>query len=119
MARLFAAATSRSLSPAQIAAAAAAGEGEAVRAMAQYESRLARGLAHVVNIVDPDVIVLAGGLSNIRRLYHSLPQLLTDYVFADGFTTPIVPARFGDSSGVRGAALLWSESGGDHLRSPR
>lgn len=70
-------------------------------------SRLARGLASVINIIDPDVIVLGGGLSNIKTLYEDLPDLLSQFVFSDSVVTPVVPARFGDSSGVRGAAWLW------------
>lgn len=74
-----------------------------------YEDRLARALALVVNILDPDVIVIGGGISNISRLYESLPRRLQDYVFSDSFDTMILPPKHGDSSGVRGAAWLWSE----------
>lgn len=77
--------------------------------LSRYEDRLARALAMVINILDPDVIVLGGGISNIERLYKSLPLRLQDYVFSDSCDTPIVPPRHGDSSGVRGAAWLWSE----------
>ena len=72
-----------------------------------YEDRLARGLAHVINILDPDTIVLGGGLSNIERLYRNVPTLIQHYVFSDGVETPVVRAAHGDSSGVRGAAWLW------------
>ena len=75
----------------------------------RYEDRLARALAMVINILDPDVIVLGGGISNIERLYQSLPCRLREYVFSDSFDTKIVPPKHGDSSGVRGAAWLWSE----------
>jgi fructokinase len=75
--------------------------------MARYEDRLARALAVVVNVLDPEVIVLGGGLSNIDRLYRELPPLLPKHVFSDHTTTPIVKAKHGDSSGVRGAAWLW------------
>ncbi len=75
-------------------------------AMARYEDRLARALAGVVNVLDPDVIVLGGGLSNIDRIYEHLPALLERYVFSDRTETPILRARYGDSSGVRGAAML-------------
>jgi fructokinase len=74
---------------------------------ARYEDRLARGLAMIVNILDPDIIVLGGGVSNVERLYANVPALMVRYVFSDTFVTPIVQARHGDSSGVRGAAMLW------------
>lgn len=73
----------------------------------RYEARLARALASVVNLLDPDVIVLGGGLSNVARLYEHVPGLLAEQVFSDVFDTPMVPAQHGDSSGVRGAARLW------------
>ncbi len=76
----------------------------------RYEDRLARALASVINVLDPDVIVIGGGISNIQRLYKSLPHRLRDYVFSDSFDTMIVPPKHGDSSGVRGAAWLWSEA---------
>ncbi len=75
--------------------------------MSGYEDRLARSLAIVVNVLDPDAIVLGGGVSNVERLYASLPSLLERYVFSDSVCTRIVRARYGDSSGVRGAAMLW------------
>jgi len=75
----------------------------------RYEDRMARGLAHVINILDPDVIVLGGGLSNLMRLYVNVPLLWPQYVFTDQIKTPLVPPRHGDSSGVRGAAWLWPE----------
>jgi len=73
----------------------------------RYEDRMARSLATVINILDPDVIVLGGGMSNIERLYKNVPRLLENYVFSDVVKTPILPPKFGDSSGVRGAAWLW------------
>ncbi|HEY7167130.1 MAG TPA: ROK family protein [Candidatus Binatia bacterium] len=73
----------------------------------RYENRLARGLAHVINILDPDIIVLGGGMSNIRQLYQNVPRLWGKYVFSDRVDTKLVPAAHGDSSGVRGAAWLW------------
>ncbi|MFB3114385.1 MAG: ROK family protein, partial [Nitrospirales bacterium] len=73
----------------------------------RYEHRLARGLASVINIFDPEVIVLGGGLSKIERLYHTVPTLWPSWVFSDHVETQLVPPRFGDSSGVRGAAWLW------------
>ncbi|RYU62916.1 ROK family protein [Methylolobus aquaticus] len=72
-----------------------------------YEDRLARALAHVINILDPHAIVLGGGLSNCARLYRSVPLLWERYVFSDRVDTRLVPPRHGDSSGVRGAAWLW------------
>ena len=71
------------------------------------EVRLARGLAMVVNIFDPDRIVLGGGLSNIDRLYATVSPLISRYAFSDGVDTVVTRAAFGDSSGVRGAAWLW------------
>lgn len=91
------------------AAAAAAGEPRAAAALAAYADRLARGLAHVVNLFDPHVIVLGGGLSQLERLYRGVPPLLGRWVFSDRADTPIRPPRFGDDSGVRGAAWLWRE----------
>ncbi len=73
----------------------------------RYEHRLARGLASVINIFDPEVIVLGGGLSNMERIYHTVPTLWPSWVFSDRVETQLVPPRFGDSSGVRGAAWLW------------
>ena len=74
----------------------------------RYERRLAKALAEVINIVDPDVIVLGGGLSNIARLYRSVPQRWGAHVFSDTVYTRLLPNRHGDSSGVRGAAWLWN-----------
>jgi fructokinase len=74
-----------------------------------WEGRLARALAHVINIVDPGVIVVGGGLSRIERLYDGVPRLWTRWVFSDHVATRLVPASFGDASGVRGAAWLWED----------
>ena len=90
-----------------IPARAASGEARAKAALERHADRLARGLAHVVNLLDPDVIVLGGGLSNMQHLYSALPPLVTSYVFSDFVRTPIVANQHGDSSGVRGAAWLW------------
>jgi fructokinase len=90
-----------------IPARAAAGEIKAREALARHSDRLARGLAQVVNLLDPDVIVLGGGLSNMAHLYTGVPPLLRRYVFSDVIATPVVQAKYGDSSGVRGAAWLW------------
>jgi fructokinase len=92
-----------------IVAAAEQGNRAAEAALARYEDRLARALASVVNLIDPEVIVLGGGLSNLQRLYRNLPPLMSQHVFADGLQSRIVPPRFGDSSGVRGAARLWCD----------
>jgi fructokinase len=90
-----------------LAAAAAEGDEVAEAALARFEDRLARGLAMVINIVDPDAIVLGGGLSNLGRLYRTVPRLWPRYVFSDRVDTPLLPPLHGDSSGVRGAAWLW------------
>ena len=73
-----------------------------------YCERLARALAGVINILDPEVIVLGGGVSNIARLYDEVPKLWPRYVFSDRIATRLVPPQHGDSSGVRGAARLWA-----------
>ncbi|MCL6742225.1 fructokinase [Kosakonia sp. R1.Fl] len=78
-------------------------------AISRYELRLAKSLAHVVNILDPDVIVLGGGMSNVERLYQTVPVLLRNWVFGGECETPIRKALHGDSSGVRGAAWLWPQ----------
>ncbi|AGR57536.1 TPA: fructokinase [Salmonella bongori] len=76
-------------------------------ALSRYERRLAKALAHVVNILDPDVIVLGGGMSNVERLYSTVPSLMKSFVFGGECETPVRKAQHGDSSGVRGAAWLW------------
>jgi fructokinase len=76
-------------------------------ALARYEERLARALASVINVLDPDVIVLGGGMSNVARLYTSVPRLWSRYVFSDHVATRLARHAHGDSSGVRGAAWLW------------
>ncbi|GLT23888.1 N-acetylglucosamine kinase [Zoogloea oryzae] len=95
------------LSPAEIVAAAAAGEADCAATLARYADRLARALAGVINLLDPDVIVLGGGLSNIDALYDEVPRRWLPHVFSDGVSTRLVRAAHGDSSGVRGAAWLW------------
>jgi predicted NBD/HSP70 family sugar kinase len=87
-------------------AAADRGEAAALATLDRHADRLARGLAHVINIIDPDVVVLGGGVSNIQRLYTAVPPLLPRYVFSDRVDTRLLPPVFGDSSGVRGAAWL-------------
>jgi fructokinase/N-acetylglucosamine kinase len=94
----------------EIAQLATAGYAPCSATLARYEERLARALAGVINLLDPDVIVLGGGMSNIARLYDTVPKLWRRYVFSDRVDTRLVPPAFGDSSGVRGAARLWNDS---------
>jgi fructokinase len=91
----------------RIIAGAAQGDAACEQTLLEYEDRLARALSHVINILDPDVIVLGGGMSNITRLYQNVPKLWSKYVFSDRVDTRLVQNRHGDSSGVRGAACLW------------
>ena len=95
------------LDAAGISRLAAAGDGPATKCLRVYTDRMARALASVINLIDPDVIVLGGGLSNLDTLYSDVPALWTRYVFSDRVDTRLVRARHGDSSGVRGAARLW------------
>lgn len=91
----------------QVCALAQAGDAAALAALARYEDRLARALAGIINILDPHVIVLGGGLSKVARWYENVPQLWRAHVFSDRVDTKLVPPLHGDSSGVRGAAWLW------------
>ena len=100
-------ATGKALTTQEIVSQFEAGDREAAAAMERFEDRLARGLAQVVNILDPDVIVIGGGASWAAHLYESVPKRLGKYVFGGEADTPVVQAKFGDSSGVRGAAWLW------------
>ena len=100
--------TGMPLDAAAIARQAAAGDPDAAASLTRYEDRLARGLAVVINLLDPDVIVLGGGLGQIERLYANVPRRWGAYVFSDTVATRLVPPRHGDSSGVRGAAWLWA-----------
>jgi len=86
---------------------AAAGDARAAAALARHTDRLARALAHVINLLDPDCILLGGGLSNMEHLYRDVPALWSRWVFSDRVTTPLLRAQHGDSSGVLGAARLW------------
>jgi fructokinase len=86
-----------------------AGDAAAVATVKRFEDRLARGLAHVINVLDPDVLVFGGGLSKTEYLYRDIPQLLPKYVFGGEAATPVLQAKYGDSSGVRGAAWLWPQ----------
>jgi fructokinase len=103
----WAARSALGLNAAAIVEAASAGETAALQALHGYAEQLARSLASVINILDPEVIVLGGGLSNIAALYELVPPLLSRHVFTDQLSTRLLPARHGDSSGVRGAAWLW------------
>ena len=106
MAGEFARVTGRHLDPPAIVAAAAEGDPQAEAALQRYEDRMARALAHVINVLDPHVIVLGGGMSNIDRLYDNVPARWGEYVFSDRVETRLLPPVHGDSSGVRGAAWL-------------
>lgn len=103
----YARASGKSLTGERIVAAAESGEAAAQAAMARHLDRLGRGIAHVVNILDPDVIVLGGGLSRVESLVAALPERIAPHVFSDSFDTPVRASRHGDASGVRGAAWLW------------
>jgi len=107
LARDHAAVAGETLSAIEIAERAEAGDARADATMRRYEDRLARALATVINLIDPHVIVLGGGLGQISRLYRTVPARWGAYVFSDTVATRLVPPRFGDSSGVRGAAWLW------------
>ncbi len=100
-------ATGETLDPAALPGRAKSGDAGAEASLVRYEHRLARSLATVINLLDPGVIVLGGGLGRIARLYERVPLLWGAYVFADAVTTRLVPPVHGDASGVRGAAWLW------------
>jgi fructokinase len=99
--------TARRADAEQVVHAADAGDEDATATLDRYVDRLARGLAHVIDILDPDVIVLGGGVSNVDRLYEEVPPRLGEWVFGGDAITPLRRSAHGDSSGVRGAALLW------------
>lgn len=109
LSREYRAVSGEDLPAVRIAERADAGEGAADTVMSQYEERLARGLAHVINLLDPDAIVAGGGLSNIPRLYENVPRLWPVRVFSDTVTTRLLPPVHGDAGGVRGAAWLWND----------
>jgi fructokinase len=102
--------TGESLASVEIVARAEAGDAGARSTLDRHASRLARGLAHVINIFDPYVIVLGGGLSNLAHLYPELPARIAPYLFAAQPSVTVRPPRWGDASGVRGAAWLWGRS---------
>jgi predicted NBD/HSP70 family sugar kinase len=95
------------LKPVEIVARAGSGDTASLATLARYERCLARALAHVINLIDPDAIVLGGGLSNIERLYVEVPRLWGEYAYLQPQATRLLKAVHGDSSGVRGAAALW------------
>ena len=99
--------TNQELSSPEIIDAARKGNKGALASLERYERRMAKALASVINIIDPDVIVLGGGMSNVERLYTNVPKIWQEYVFSDQVDTKLVAPKFGDSSGVRGAAWLW------------
>jgi fructokinase len=99
--------TGHTLSAEEIVRRATNGDRACEEAVQRYEERMARALASIINVIDPDVIVLGGGMSNVRSLYERVPTLWGPFVFSDRVTTRLVPNRHGDASGVRGAAWLW------------
>lgn len=100
--------TGEDLPAEEIAARAASGDAGCEASLQRYEDRMARGLATIMNVVDPDVIVLGGGMSGLERLYTAVPARWTEYAFSDRVDTRLVPPRHGPASGARGAAWLWS-----------
>ncbi len=106
-ARDFLQRTGREATAADVYELARAGDAQSEEAWQRYERRLARAFASLINVVDPDVIVAGGGVSNVARIYEHVPQLWDTWVFSDRVDTKFVKAKFGDSSGVRGAAWLW------------
>jgi fructokinase len=105
------AATGDALDAVAIAKAAEGGDTAAKATLDRHRHRLARSLAGVINILDPDIVVIGGGVSQLAGLYEPLPALLAEWCFSDGVFTPVVPALHGDTSGVRGAAWLWPRQG--------
>jgi len=105
--------TGEALSTHDIIDEARAGKEKPVAALGRYTDRLARSLAQIINIIDPDIIVMGGGMSNVQALYRDVPKLWEKYIFSDSVKTQLVPALHGDSSGVRGAAWLWSREEGE------
>jgi predicted NBD/HSP70 family sugar kinase len=108
LAKHFLEATGTALTAEQIVAHAAT-DPRCEAALQTYEDRLARSLASIISVLDPDVIVLGGGLSNVARWYDAVPRRWTQYAFSDHVATRLLPPKFGASSGVRGAAWLWND----------
>lgn len=92
----------------EIVAQATNGDAAALKTISIFERRLAKALTGIINVIDPEIIVCGGGLSNISRIYENVPRLWMEYAFSDTLETKFVPAKYGDSSGVRGAAWLWN-----------
>jgi len=109
LARDHAQVTGERLASEVVVARAADGDQAAESTLRRYEARMARALASIINVLDPDVIVLGGGLSNLTRLYASVPSAWGAWVFSDRVDTKLVPPRHGDASGMRGAAWLWPQ----------
>jgi fructokinase len=107
LSRAYREATGVTVEAATIAARAAAGEPQALQELERYAHRMARALATIINVLDPDVIVLGGGMSHVPLLYDRVPALWGPFVFSDAVTTRLLPPVHGDASGVRGAAWLW------------
>jgi fructokinase len=107
LARDYARAAGKTADGVEVVRLADAGDATATGCLDRYVNRLARALATIINVIDPDAIVLGGGLSAIARLYTDVPKRWSGYVFSDRVTTDLLPPKFGDSSGVRGAAWLW------------
>lgn len=100
-------ATQKKMRAQEIVELAKQGDIEADQTLGRYEHRMARSLAHVINLFDPEVIVLGGGVSNVQRLYKNVPKICQQWIFSDSVKTKLVAPKFGDTSGVRGAAWLW------------
>ena len=100
--------TGKTLTAEKILVLASEGNSKAEDVLMCYEHRMAKSLAHIINVLDPNVIVLGGGLSKLNRLYTNVPNLWQQWVFSDCVCTKLLPPKYGDSSGVRGAAWLWN-----------
>ena len=107
LARDYIALGGEDLTAIDVVARADAGDSRAVKTLERYEHRFARAIASIINVIDPNVIVLGGGLSNITRLYERVPAIWSPFIFSDHVATKLVRAKHGDASGVRGAAWLW------------
>ncbi len=116
LARDYREATGQAIDATEVTARAARGDVLANDALARYEGRMARALAVVLDILDPDVVVLGGGISRMERLYTSVPRLWQEWAFSDRVDTPLRPPVHGDASGVRGAAWLWGPGESEVLR---
>jgi fructokinase len=116
LARDYREATGEEVTGPDIVSRAEQGEAAADASLVRYEDRMARALTNVLNILDPDVVVLGGGMSRIERLYDAVPRIWQEWAFSDRVDTVLRPPVHGDSSGVRGAAWLWGsgEAGGSH-----